>query len=358
MRIAQVSPLYESVPPKLYGGTERIVSYLTEELVSQGHDVTLYASGDSITKAKLVPIVNEAIRLHKGPIDPNAMHFLLMEQVSRDVAAGRFDIVHFHVEYWAFSYTRHWCKTQYIATVHSRLDLPETQSLFGCYPDVPLVSISNAQQKYLPALNWVGTIPHGLPSKHLVFNDQPGTYLAFLGRISREKRVDRAIAIAKAVGMKLKIAAKIDAPDRPYFEKEIKHLMDHPLVEYVGEITDGQKAEFLGGAHALLFPIDWPEPFGLVMVEAMACGTPVVAFNCGSVNEVIENGRTGFVVNDIAEAVVAVRNVSGLSRLECRQTFERKFSTRRMALDYVGAYESLLRLRQSPVPLINRVKLI
>ncbi len=358
MRIAQVSPLYESVPPKLYGGTERIVSYLTEELVNQGHDVTLYASGDSITRAKLVGVSREALRLHKGPIDPNATHFLLMERVTRDAAEGLFDIVHFHVEYWAFPYTKCWHDTPHISTVHSRLDLPEAQSLFGFYPEVPLVSISDAQQEYLPQLNWVGTIPHGLPEKHLIFKPQTGRYLAFLGRISREKRVDRAIAIAKAVGMPLKIAAKIDTPDRPYFEKEIKYLMDDPLIEYIGEITDNQKAEFLGNAYALLFPIDWPEPFGLVMVEAMACGTPVVAFNCGSVKEVIDDGRTGFVVNDMSEAVDAVSKVALLSRAQCRQDFETKFSTRRMALDYVNAYEKILRQRKSSVPIMNRMTLL
>lgn len=354
MRIAQVSPLYESVPPKLYGGTERIVSYLTEELVGQGHDVTLYASGDSITKARLVSLSDAALRLHKGPIDANAMHFLLMEQVTRDVEEGLYDVVHIHIEYWAFPYTKSWSLTPHISTVHSRLDLPETKALFSLYPEVPLVSISKTQQSYLPDQHWVSTVYHGIPSSHLHFHPRPGTYLAFLGRISREKRVDRAIAIAKASGMKLKIAAKIDAADRPYYEREIKHLMDDPCVEYVGEINDAEKAEFLGNAHALLFPIDWPEPFGLVMIEAMGCGTPVIAFNRGSVSEVIDHGLTGFVVNSVEEAVAAVRQVHQLSRATCRKIFNERFSVTRMARDYVAAYARVLRL-QAP---LNQLKMI
>lgn len=354
MRIAQVSPLHESVPPKLYGGTERIVSYLTEELVQQGHDVTLYASGDSITKARLIPVCEEALRLQTGPIDANAMHFLLMEQVARDVEEGLYDVVHIHIEYWAFPYTKNWSLTPHISTVHSRLDLPAAKDLYAMYPEVPLISISKAQQSYLPEQNWLSTVYHGLPSTHLHFYPQRGKYLAFLGRVSRDKRLDRAIAIAKASGIKLKIAAKIDAADRSYYEKEIKHLMDDPLVEYIGEIDDTQKADFLGNAHALLFPIDWPEPFGLVMIEAMGCGTPVIAFNCGSVSEVIDDGLTGFVVNSVNEAIAAVQKVYQLSRATCRQVFNERFSVTRMAQDYVTAYAQLLSL-QTP---INQLKLI
>lgn len=343
MRIAQISPLYESVPPKLYGGTERIVSYLTEELVRQGHDVTLYASGDSVTKARLMPFSEEALRLRRGPVDGNALHFLMLERLSRDVEDGLYDIVHIHIEYWGFPYSKNWL-TPHISTVHSRLDMPETKALFSLYPDVPLVSISKAQQAYLPEQNWVATVHHGLPSEHLIFNPQSKPYLAFLGRISREKRVDRAIAIAKAADMKIKIAAKIDAPDRPYFESEIKHLLDHPLVEYIGEINDAQKAEFLGNAEALLFPVDWPEPFGLVMIEALGCGTPVIGFDRGSVGEIIEHGVTGFVVDSVEEAAQAVRRLPTLCRHTCRRAFEERFSVERMARDYVAAYERLCRL--------------
>jgi glycosyltransferase involved in cell wall biosynthesis len=339
LRIAQVAPLYESVPPKYYGGTERVVSYLTEELARQGHDVTLFASGDSVTKARLVAPCRRSLRLDTACIDQLAHHILMLEQVARE--ADDFDIIHFHIDYLHFplSRRRYW---PHVTTLHGRLDIPDLAPLYQEFRDMPVVSISDSQRAPLPWANWSGTVYHGLPEDLYTYRPQAGRYLAFLGRISPEKRVDRAIEIARRVGMEIKIAAKVDAVDRAYFEEAVAPLLKDPRVEYVGEIGEGQKDEFLGNAYALLFPIDWPEPFGLVMIEAMACGTPVIAYRCGSVPEVMEQGVTGFIVGDLEEAVRAVEQVPGLSRRRCRQVFERRFSATRMARDYLAIYRQLL----------------
>jgi glycosyltransferase involved in cell wall biosynthesis len=338
LRIAQVSPLFESVPPKLYGGTERIVSYLTEELVKQGHDVTLFASGDSVTQAHLVPITDASLRLNEESIDLLAHHILMIERVFQ--AARDFDIIHWHIDYLHFPVSRRQ-NTPHITTLHGRLDIPDLAPLYREYAEMPVISISDSQRAPLRWANWQGTVHHGLPEDLYSLHPKPGEYLAFLGRISREKRVDRAIEIAKRVGMPLKIAAKVDKADQEYFEKEIEHLLEHPLVEYMGEIGDEDKEGFLGNAYALLFPIDWPEPFGLVMIEAMACGTPVVAFRDGSVPEVLDDGVTGFICDDLEQAVDATRRVQTLSREQCRSVFEVRFSAARMARDYVAQYERL-----------------
>src|SRR5204862_5503272 len=300
MRIAQVAPLSESVPPKHYGGTERIVSYLTEELVRQGHDVTLFASGDSATRARLVAACRRSLRLNDGCIDRMAHHFLMLEQVSQRV--HEFDVVHFHIDYLHFPLSRR-TLIPHVTTLHGRLDIPDLIPLYEQFRDMPVLSISNAQREPLPWANWQATIYHGLPKDLFRFRPKPGSYLAFLGRISPEKRVDRAIEIAIRANMPLKIAAKTDAVDRCYMEKEIRPLLDHPLVEFIGEINDASKGEFLRNAYALLFPIDWPEPFGLVMIEAMACGTPTVAFRRGSVPEVLDDQISGYVVDNVEQAV-------------------------------------------------------
>lgn len=342
MRIAQVSPLYESVPPKSYGGTERIVSYLTEELVRQGHEVTLYASGDSVTNARLVATCTRSLRLDKTCVDQLAHHLLMLERVFHH--ANEFDVVHFHVDYLHFPLSRRHL-LPHVTTLHGRLDIPDLIPLYHEYRDMPVVSISNAQRGPLPWANWQATVYHGLPHGLYRFRAQTGSYLAFLGRISPEKRVDRAIEIAKRVGIPLKIAAKVDRVDKEYFEAVIEPLLRDPLIEFIGEIGDGEKNEFLGNAYALLFPINWPEPFGLVMIEAMACGTPVIAYRLGSVPEVMEEGLTGFVVNSLEEAVEAVRRVPDLSRAQCRKVFEDRFSSKRMADDYIQVYERLFRLQ-------------
>lgn len=339
MRIAQVAPLYESVPPKYYGGTERIVSYLTEELVRQGHKVTLFASGDSATKARLIAPCRRALRLDKTSIDQMAHHILMLEQVFR--GAAQFDIIHFHIDYLHFPLSRRQ-RTPHVTTLHGRLDIPDLVPLYKEFRDMPVISISDAQREPLPWINWQGTVYHGLPGDLYTFQEEPGKYLAFLGRISPEKRVDRAIQIAKKVGMEIKIAAKVDATDREYFEEMIKPLLNDPSTDYIGEIGEGEKDEFLGKAYALLFPIDWPEPFGMVMIEAMACGTPVIAYNQGSVPEVIEEGVTGFIVENLEEAVRAVKMVPSLSRKWCRQVFEERFSASRMASDYLLIYNQLI----------------
>jgi len=338
MKIAQVAPLYESVPPKLYGGTERVVSYLTEELVRQGHDVTLFAAGDSSTRARLESVGARALRLDRDCVDPLAHHMVLLDRVIE--AADEFDVIHFHTDYLHFPLTR-WLRVPHVTTLHGRLDIPDLKPLYKHFVRVPVVSISNAQRKPLAFANWVATVYHGLPEEQYVFQPKPGKYLAFLGRISPEKRPDRAIEIARRAGIPLKIAAKVDKADRAYFEARIKPLLDGPGVEYIGEIGDHEKSEFLGNACALLFPIDWPEPFGLVMIEALACGTPVIAWPHGSVPEVLRDGETGFLVQSIDEAVRAVERLDRLSRVHCRQVFERRFSVRRMARDYLEAYEAV-----------------
>ena len=339
MKIAQVAPLAESVPPQLYGGTERVVAFLTNELVRLGHDVTLFASADSDTSGRLVPVWPRALRLDGGCRDSLIPHFLMLENVAQ--RASEFDIIHFHTGPLHFPLARR-LATAHLTTLHGRLDMPELQPFFDQFRDIPVVSISRAQQTPLPQAGWIGTVHHGLPPDLLRFEQGPGSYLAFVGRISPEKRVDRAIAIATACGLPLKIAAKVDPADREYFERDIRHLLENPLVEYVGEIGEAQKSEFLGGAIALLFPIDWPEPFGLVMIEALACGTPVVAFRGGSVPEVLVDGVTGFVVDTMDDAVRATRDVGRLDRRRCRAVFDRRYNVTRMATDYVALYEAMM----------------
>jgi glycosyltransferase involved in cell wall biosynthesis len=342
LRIAQVSPLYESVPPKLYGGTERVVSYLTEELVELGHEVTLFASGDSKTSARLIPCCPKALRLDPDCVDQLAHHYVMLDEVFE--RADEFDIIHFHIDYLHFPLSRISAIPQ-VSTLHGRLDLVDLPRLYRRYSDMPVISISRAQRKPLPFANWIGNVYHGLPAKRLSLGDGGGKYLAFLGRISPEKRVDRAIEIASQVGMPLKIAAKIDRVDREYFESHIKPLLRHPGVEYIGEITEDQKSDFLGNAYAYLFPIDWPEPFGLTMIEAMACGTPTIAFNRGSVQEIIAPGTTGWIVESVEDAVRAVERVARMDRLACRREFEARFTGSRMARDYVKLYESIVNAR-------------
>jgi glycosyltransferase involved in cell wall biosynthesis len=338
MRIAQVAPLYESVPPRAYGGTERVVSYLTEELVRQGHRVTLFASGDSVTRAELIAPRPCSLRLDSSCVDQLACHFVLLEQVFRE--AARFDVIHFHIDYLHFPLSRrhHY---PHLTTLHGRLDIPELPALYQEYPDMLVVSISDAQRRPLPWLQWQGTVYHGLPSDLFAFHPQGGDYLAFLGRISPEKRVDRAVEIARRAGLKLKVAAKIDKVDRDYYEEKIAPLLREPHVEYIGEVGGSDKEELLGHARALLFPIDWPEPFGLVMIEALACGTPVIAWRQGSVPEVLTDGVTGFIVESLDEAVAAVDRVAALDRRVCRQVFEERFSAGRMARDYLSIYRRL-----------------
>lgn len=339
MRIAQVAPLYESVPPKLYGGTERVVSYLTEELVEMGHDVTLFASGDSETAAELVPCCERSLRLDTGCVDQLAHHFVLMDKVIE--RAEEFDVIHFHIDYLHFPTTK-MLRLPHLTTLHGRLDYPDLLPLYQRYKNMPVVSISHRQRKPLYWINWIGNVYHGLPSNLLCPGPGTGKYLAFLGRISPEKGVDRAIEIALKAGMPLKIAAKVDNADREYYENNIKHLLDHPSIEFIGEITETEKADFLGNAYAYLFPVDWPEPFGLTMIEAMACGTPIVAFNRGSVPEVLADGVSGLIVGSVQEGVQAVEQVARMDRSACRREFEARFTAARMAANYVGVYETVV----------------
>lgn len=339
MKIAQVAPLYESVPPKLYGGTERVVSYLTDTLVELGHEVTLYASGDSQTLAKLVPVCDSALRLNPDCIDGLAYHMLAIEWVFKN--ARQFDLIHFHTDYLHFPLSRR-AAISTLTTLHGRLDLPELRPLYQEFQEMPLVSVSLNQRGPLPWVNWVGTVYHGLPTRLLAPNFYPGTYLAFLGRISPEKRVDFAIEVALQADMPLKIAAKVDAVDRAYFKSEIEPLLDHPLIQYIGEIGEREKGAFLGGAVALLFPVDWPEPFGLAMIEAMACGTPVIARKRGSIPEIIEPGKTGFICETVADMVAKVKIAHTLDRQCIRSVFESRFSAKRMTSDYIHLYEDRL----------------
>ena len=347
MRIAQVAPLFESVPPRYYGGTERVVSFLTEALVDLGHDVTLFASGDSKTRARLVAGCERALRLEGRSHLHQVPHILHLEHVFR--RHHEFDVIHFHTDNMHFPLARRH-RVPSVTTLHGRLDLPEWVPLMQEFTDMPLVSISQAQRAPLAWAHWEATVHHGLPAQLLPFSPGPGRYLAFLGRISPEKRCDRAIEIATRLGLPLKIAAKVDPADQAYYEAKIKPLMDNPLVEYIGEIDEGGKREFLGRAAALLFPIDWPEPFGLVMIEAMACGTPVVAFEGGSVAEIIEPGLTGYIVDSVEAAVVATRRAMELDRRGCRQRFEQRFSAERMARDYLEVYQRLA-LRRPSAPM-------
>jgi glycosyltransferase involved in cell wall biosynthesis len=340
MRIAQVAPLYESCPPQLYGGTERVVSYLTEELVREGHDVTLFASGDSRTEALLRGPCGRALRLNRACRDPLPYHLVMLNQVAR--IADAFDIIHFHIDFLHFPlFAPLWGKT--LTTMHGRLDLPDLPPLFHEFPMMPLVSISNAQRAPLRTANWYGTVYHGLPRDLYALGRGDGGYCAFIGRISPEKRADNAIAIARRVGIPLKIAAKVDNVDLDYYHTEIEPLLKGPGVEFIGEISDEEKQEFLGRAMLLLFPIDWPEPFGLATIEAMANGTPVLAFRRGSVPEVVDDGVTGFVVDSVDDAVAAVPRALALDRREVRRRFEERFTVERMARDYVALYNEVLR---------------
>lgn len=340
MRIAQVPPLYEAVPPRLYGGTERVVCHLTDALVQLGHEVTLFASADARTKAKLVTVRDQAIRLDPAVLKSDlAAHMSMLSEVRR--CADDFDVIHFHTDMIHFPFFED-VADKTITTLHGRLDLKDLAGVYARWPQYPLVSISDDQRRPLTSANWAGTVHHGMTADIYEFNATPKGYLAFLGRISPEKRPDRAIAIAKSLGKTLKIAAKVDAADLRYFQDKIEPLiLGDPLIEFVGEIGDAEKSEFLGGADALLFPIDWPEPFGLVMIEAMACGTPVVAFACGSVPEVIEHGVTGFIVRTDGEAVDAAGQAANLDRREVRRQFELKYSATAMAQRYLNLYARL-----------------
>jgi len=345
MRIAQVAPLYESVPPQYYGGTERVVSYLTEELCRQGHEVTLFASGDSVTAARLVAGAPRSLRLDPGTVDQLAHHIVMLEHLYQ--RAGEFDVAHFHIDYLHYPLSRRQ-SLPHLTTLHGRLDIPDLEPVYREFNEIPVISISDSQRAPLPWINWQATVHHGLPANLFRPHESPGDYFAFLGRISPEKRVDRAIEIARRAGVPLRVAAKVDRVDRDYFTREIEPLLNDPMIEYIGEITDRDKESFLGGARALLFPIDWEEPFGLVMIEAMACGTPVIAWRHGSVPEVMEEGKTGFVVDDIEAAVSAARRIGEVSRAGCRAVFERRFTAERMASDYVTIYHRLMARRKSP----------
>jgi glycosyltransferase involved in cell wall biosynthesis len=339
MRIAQISPLMEAVPPKFYGGTERIVAYLTDALVAMGHQVTLFASGDSATRASLEPAWPQALRLEPTIRDHIAPLIAMLETVAR--RAGEFDVVHLHCDYIGYPVLRR-TGVPFLATLHGRLDLPELKPLYSVFSDVPVVSISDAQRGPLPEARYIATVPHGLPEGLLLAGSGAGGYLAFLGRISPEKAPDRAIRIAARAGMKLKIAAKVDRVDQEYFKQEIEPLLTQPHVEFIGEIAEHQKAEFLGNASGLLFPIAWREPFGLAMIEAMACGTPVVAMRNGSVPEVVDEGVTGFITSSEAEAATAAVRLPELDRVRIRKVFEKRFTAQRMAKDYVSLYQRLI----------------
>jgi glycosyltransferase involved in cell wall biosynthesis len=346
MKIAQIAPLVESVPPKLYGGTERVVSYLTEELVRLGHDVTLFASGDSETRAQLDACSRRALRLDPRVKDPLPHNVLMLERVWQ--RAHEFDVLHFHIEHLHFPLFRPMA-AKTVTTLHGRLDMPDLQPLFREFSDMPVVSISDSQRRPLPTALWAGTVYHGLAPEVCPFNPSPRPegepYFAFLGRVSPEKGLERAIAIAIAAEVRLRIAAKVDVVDERYFREKIKPLLGHPLIEFIGEVNESQKPGFLGNATALLFPIDWPEPFGLAMIEAMSCGTPVIAWPHGSVAEIVDHGVTGFVVNTLDDAVAAVEHIGRLDRAEVRARFEERFTAERMARDYLAVYRALGRQR-------------
>jgi glycosyltransferase involved in cell wall biosynthesis len=344
MRIAQVAPLYESVPPHAYGGTERVVSYLTEALVDMGHEVTLFASGDSTSSANMVSVVPRSLRLDPHKPDPLVWHTIMMDRVLQ--AASSFDVIHFHTDVLQLALVGN-CRTACLSTAHGRLDLPDLKPLFSCFPTHPMVSISNSQRAPLPWINWRATVHHGLPLDLYSLHLQPQEYFAFVGRISPEKRADRAVEIARACEVPLRIAAKVDAADRAYFDSIIEPLLDDSLVSFVGEIGDEAKNDFIGNARALLMPIDWPEPFGLVMIESMACGTPVIAYANGSVPEVIDHGVTGFVVENQEQAIAAARDIGQIDRRRCRQVFEQRFSAGVMARRYLEVYRELVGTRSS-----------
>jgi glycosyltransferase involved in cell wall biosynthesis len=356
MKIAQVAPLYESVPPPGYGGTERVVSWLTEELIRLGHDVTLFASGDSQTRARLISPCPQSLRTSPGCQDFLAHHMVMLDQLRK--RRHQFDIIHFHTDYLHFPFCREW-EQSHITTLHGRLDLPDLKPLYRTFSDIPVVSISYQQRRPLPEAGWVGNVYHGLPERSLPLKAVPQDYLAFIGRISPEKRPDRAIEIARLAGMELKIFAKIDRADRAYFEERIEPLLHQPHVTFIGEIGDDKKAHYLGNAVASISPIDWPEPFGLNMIEAMACGTPTIAFRHGSVPEIIDDGVSGLIVDTMEDAVRAVEKAKSMSRELCRNTFERRFTARRMADDYLKLYRHVigrdlsLSVRTSDMPTLS-----
>jgi glycosyltransferase involved in cell wall biosynthesis len=340
LRIAQLAPLYERIPPKLYGGTERVVSYVTEELAARGHDVTLFAAGDSLTAARLSPGCPRALRLDGKPELGVCLQLPMISDIYGRLA-GQFDVVHSHLDYWAFPFAE-LTNLPTITTMHGRLDLPELHSVYAHYSRAPLVSISDAQRTPLPFMNWLATINHGIPRNLLQFSPATGRYLAFLGRISPEKRPDLAIDVALKAGFPFKIAAKVDVVDRDYFEAVIRPRLSPPDVEYIGEISEAEKSEFLGNALALLFTIDWPEPFGLAMIEAMACGTPVIARPCGSVREVVTPGQTGFIESSLDGLVDATKRVEQLSRVACRKEFEARFTVETMVDRYEEVYHRVM----------------
>jgi glycosyltransferase involved in cell wall biosynthesis len=342
MRIAQVAPLFESVPPRGYGGTERVVAYLTEALVEQGHDVTLFASGDSHTRARLVPVVERSIRLAGTRPEWLMWHTIMLDRVFS--MAEHFDVIHFHTDFLHYPLAGR-CPTPTLTTMHGRLDLADLAPLHRHFAHHPLVSISDNQRLPLRGANWLATVHHGLPKDLYRPAHDPDDCFVFVGRISPEKRVDRAIDIALACNTRLRIAAKVDPVDQVYFDREIRARLDHPLIEFVGEIGEADKGDFIGRARAMLFPVDWPEPFGLVMIEAMACGTPVIAYRCGSVPEVLEEGVTGYIVRNQQEAIAAARRVDRLDRRRCRETFEKRFTADRMAAGYVEVYQELIDAR-------------
>jgi len=345
VKIAQIAPLMESVPPRLYGGTERVVSYLTEELVRQGHDVTLFASGDSITAAELVSCAPQALRLDSRVRDHIPYHMIMLDRVRQRMK--EFDILHFHIDQFQYPLFRTHAERT-VTTLHGRQDMPDLKPLYSYFGDMPLVSISNHQRTPVPNANFVNTIYHGMPLDLLQPNFDPrGGYIAFLGRISSEKRPDCAIEIARKLGIPLRIAAKVDKVDAEYFREVIEPLLDGPGVEYIGEINDREKSAFLGEALALLCPIDWPEPFGLVMIEAMACGTPVIAFENGSVPEVLEDGVTGFIVQNENQAVAAAGRIGMLDRDRIRAEFDRRFTAQHMAQNYLKLYSRLAKARRT-----------
>lgn len=340
LKIAQVAPLYESVPPQGYGGTERVVSYLTEELVRQGHEVTLFASGDSVTRARLEVTCPRSLRTDPECVDSVAHYTVLLDQVFRQVE--RFDLIHFHIDYFHFPLSRRHAVQRHVTTLHGRLDLPDLVPLYKEFTEMPVISISAAQREPLPWIGWVGTVYHGLPEDLFTFRSQPGDYLAFLGRVSPEKGVHSAIEIAERAGLPLRIAAKVDKADQDYYETVIRPLLRKPHVDFMGEVGGPEKNELLGHALAVLFPVDWPEPFGLVMIEAMACGTPVVAFRRGSVPEIMVPGRSGFICDSVEEAVGLIDAIRDLPREECRRVFEERFTARRMADDYLSIFKRIL----------------
>jgi glycosyltransferase involved in cell wall biosynthesis len=344
MKIAQVAPLIESVPPKAYGGTERVVHYLTEALVRMGHEVTLFASGDSRTSGKLVPIVDRSLRLHPAKPDPLIWHTLMVDRV-RELAAS-FDVIHLHIDTLPLPLMSR-CVVPSLTTMHGRLDLPDLKPLYRRFRNHPLVSISDSQRSPIPWANWLGTVHHGLPQDLYTYHPQPHEYFAFVGRVSPEKGLDRAIQIAIACDTPIHIAAKVDKADVEYYEKVIEPMLDHPLVTFIGEIGEGAKNDFIGNAKAFLMPVDWPEPFGLVIIEALACGTPVIAYGCGAIPELLDDGVTGFIVNDLHQAIAAARRIGEIDRSACREVFERRFTSEVMASNYLALYRELAGVNKS-----------